>query len=90
MKKMLLIWLLAAGFASAGATAQNIALGERVPELKIQTWLDNRQPEPAPTTYIEFFHSTSVMACERVVMLPARMPSTYSPVESTRFLRRLK
>lgn len=59
MKKMLLIWLLAAGFASAGATAQNIALGERVPELKIQTWLDNRQPEPAPTTYIEFFHSTN-------------------------------
>lgn len=58
MKKVLLIWLLAAGFASAGATAQNIALGERVPELKIQTWLDNRQPEPAPTTYIEFFHST--------------------------------
>lgn len=54
MKKVLLIWLLAAGFASAGATAQNIALGERVPELKIQTWLDNRQPEPAPTTYIEF------------------------------------
>ena len=44
MKKVLLIWLLAAGFASAGATAQNIALGERVPELKIQTWLDNRQP----------------------------------------------
>ena len=43
MKKVLLIWLLAAGFASAGATAQNIALGERVPELKIQTWLDNLQ-----------------------------------------------
>ena len=59
MKKVLLIWLLAAGFASAGATAQNIALGERVPELKIQTWRDNRQPEPAPTTYIEFFHSTN-------------------------------
>ena len=51
MKKVLLIWLLAAGFASAGATAQNIALGERVPELKLQTWLDNRPPEPAPTTY---------------------------------------
>lgn len=57
MKKVLLIWLLAAGFASAGATAQNIALGERVPELKIQTWLDNRQPEPAPTTYVEWKNS---------------------------------
>ena len=34
--------------------------------------------------------STSVMACDRVVMLPARMPSTYSSVESLRFLRRVK
>ena len=59
MKKVLLIWLLAAGFASAGATAQNIALGERAPELKIQAWLDDRQPAPAPMTYIEFFHSTN-------------------------------
>ena len=48
MKKVLLIWLLAAGFASAGATAQNVALGERVPELKIQTWLDNRQARTGP------------------------------------------
>ncbi len=59
MKKVLLIWLLAAGFASAGATAQNIALGERVPELKAQAWLDDRQPAPAPMTYIEFYHSTN-------------------------------
>ena len=59
MKKVLLIWLLAAGFTSAGATAQNIALGERVPELKAQAWLDDRQPAPAPMTYIEFYHSTN-------------------------------
>lgn len=59
MKKVLLIWLLAAGFASAGVTAQNIALGERVPELKAQAWLDDRQPTPAPMTYIEFYHSTN-------------------------------
>lgn len=59
MKKVLLIWLLAAGFASAGAMAQNIALGERVPELKTQDWLDDRQPATAPMTYIEFYHSTN-------------------------------
>lgn len=59
MKKVLLIWLLAAGFTSAGVTAQNIALGERVPELKAQAWLDDRQPAPAPMTYIEFYHSTN-------------------------------
>ena len=34
--------------------------------------------------------SMSVMACERVVMLPARMPSTYWSVESFGFLRRVK
>ena len=44
------------GFRIPGATAQNIAPSANAfPELKIQTWLDNRQPEPAPTTYIEFF-----------------------------------
>jgi len=87
MKKMLLIWLLAAGFASAGATAQNIALGERVPELKIQTWLDNRQPEPAPTTYIEFFHSTNP-ACktslERLKEDPAKIAPLLRPYLSER------
>lgn len=57
MKKVLLIVLLAAGFASA--TAQNIILGERVPELKAQAWLDDRQPAAAPITYIEFFHSSN-------------------------------
>ena len=59
MKKSSLILLLALLAPAAEAGAQNIALGERVPELKIQTWLDNRQPEPAPTTYIEFFHTSN-------------------------------
>lgn len=59
MKKVLLILLLALGFAPAGAAAQNIALGEKVPELKAAAWLDDRQPAPAPITYIEFFHSAN-------------------------------
>ena len=60
MKKVLLIWLLAAGFASAGATAQNIALGERVPEVKVPAWLRGGKPAATPgLTYVEFFHSTN-------------------------------
>ena len=59
MKKILLIVLLALGFAPAGAAAQNIALGERVPELKASAWLDDRQPEPARMTYVEFFQSSN-------------------------------
>lgn len=58
MKSVLLISLFAlAGLF--GAQAQNIALGERVPELKISGWLEGRQPISAPMTYIEFFHSSN-------------------------------
>lgn len=59
MKKVLLILLCALGFTAVGAAAQNIALGERVPEIKAAAWLDDRQPAPAPLSYIEFFHSSN-------------------------------
>lgn len=58
MKSVLLISLfLLSGLGCA--QAQHIALGERVPELKISGWLEERQPAPAPLTYIEFFHSSN-------------------------------
>ena len=59
MKKVLLILSFAAVAAAGGAAAQNIVLGDRVPELKISKWLDDNQPEAAPATYIEFFHSSN-------------------------------
>lgn len=59
MKKILLIGLLAAVFWIADATAQNIVLGERTPEIKVQTWLDGKQPVTAQMTYVEFFHSSN-------------------------------
>lgn len=58
MKKVLLILLFVTGIGCAGF-AQNIIIGERVPELKAVAWLDGRQPAPAPMTYIEFFHSSN-------------------------------
>lgn len=59
MKGLLLLTLLL--FTGLNASrAQNIALGERVPEPKIGSWLDNRHPtSAAPLTYIEFYHSSN-------------------------------
>lgn len=59
MKGLLLLTLLL--FTGLGTSrAQNIALGERVPETKIDSWLDNHRPAAtAPLTYIEFYHSSN-------------------------------
>lgn len=57
MKKIWLYTLVLTLFVPA--TAQNIALGERVPELKIATWLAGAAPPDAPLTYIEFFHTSN-------------------------------
>ncbi len=56
MKRALLISVLS---LLAGLRAQNVALGERVPELKSVEWLDGAAPAAAPLTYIEFFHSSN-------------------------------
>lgn len=58
MRKVLLILLFVTGISCTGF-AQNIILGERVPDLKAAAWLDGRQPTPTPMTYIEFFHSSN-------------------------------
>lgn len=59
MKKALLILLSVWLLKPAGSQAQNIIPGEKVPELKAAGWIDNRQPAPAPITYVEFFHSSN-------------------------------
>ena len=58
MKRFLLAFALL-GAAAATAEAQTIALDERAPEPKVQSWLDDREPAPAPLTYVEFFHSSN-------------------------------
>lgn len=59
MKKALLILLSAWILTPAGTEAQNIILGEKVPEFKPAGWIDNRHPAPAALTYVEFFHSSN-------------------------------
>lgn len=64
MKKALLILLAVCGLGISLAQAQNIILGEKVPDLKPAGWIDNRHPAPASITYVEFFHSSNP-ACLR-------------------------
>lgn len=56
--KRLMLALLLLSMASPAVRAQNILLGERVPEIKSAVWLEDRQPSAAPLTYIEFYHSS--------------------------------
>lgn len=69
MKKALLILLLALAWPCVESAAQKIALGERVPELKVSAWLENRKPTAAPLTYVEFFHSSNKASINSVARL---------------------
>lgn len=48
---LLLLWMLPA----SPVQAQKILLGERIPEVRNVTWLDELHPEPAPLTAVVFF-----------------------------------
>ncbi len=58
MKKALLVCAFSLLFRAV-VPAQNIALDERAPEPRVQSWLGDREPAGAPLTYVEFFHSSS-------------------------------
>lgn len=55
MKRALLISALLT-LCTLCVVAQNVVIGNRVPELKVSTWLADRQPAHAPLTFIEFHH----------------------------------
>ena len=72
MKHTVLALLLVMAVSLGEAAAQNIALGERVPEIKHTVWLDGHRAEPSAATYIEFYHSANEMsdaALERLCRL---------------------
>ena len=56
--KRILIVLFAVVWTMA-AMGQNVALGERTPELRIRSWMDDRAAKPGRTTLLVFFHSAS-------------------------------
>ena len=49
--------VLCALLSASSAEAQRVALGERIPKIKAELWLDGKQPQKANYTYIEFAHS---------------------------------
>lgn len=51
--------------------AQNVALGEKTPDLKGVSWLDDRLPAPGRTTLLVFFHSASRPSVESLAHLQA-------------------
>lgn len=63
MKKIAFLLLFACTAVSFDAPAQNIALGERVPELKPSAWLEGKQPAATELTYVEFYQSSN-KACK--------------------------
>ncbi len=40
--------------------AQRVALEERIPKIKCDRWLDDKEPQKSQYTYIEFVHSKTV------------------------------
>lgn len=51
------------------SAAQNVALGEKTPDLKIKSWLDSRMPVQGRATLLVFFHSTSRPTVESLAHL---------------------
>lgn len=70
MKRTVMI-LCALLLSCAAASAQNIVLGQRAPELRVAEWLEGREPAPAPLTYIEFYHSSNPRCEEALDRLAA-------------------
>ena len=57
--KNLLITIFFTLLLSLGATAENIVVGDRVPDLSIRQWLMDSQPSDAEYTCYIFYHSQS-------------------------------
>ena len=76
MKRALLFLLLALTVPFSRAGAQTVALGEKVPELRVSEWIGGQQPKPAQLTWIEFFHAqnpSSVTSLERLKALSSKL-----------------
>lgn len=94
MKRFYLALILLLG--SVTAAAQQLALGEKTPDLKIRSWLDGRMPSPGRPMLLVFFHSASRPSVESlasvrelgakfdgrldVVVIAKEAPETADPV----------
>lgn len=67
MKKLIVTAILAV-WAIAAASAQKLMIGEKVPELKVGEWINDR-PAQGTARLIEFFHSSDNQLKERLSAL---------------------
>lgn len=51
--------------AIASSYGQKLMIGEKAPDLKVKEWV-NEKPEQGTVRLIEFYHSSSQQACERL------------------------
>ncbi len=75
MKKTILA-LAAALLTLAAANAENIVIGEKLPETRFRKWLMDLQPDAADYTCILFYHSESPL-CRRCLQRIKGMVSKY-------------
>lgn len=59
MKKIAVILLLSLLLPATRVASQNIVLGQRIPELKFEKWLQGQTPPQTQLTYVEFFYSSN-------------------------------
>jgi len=94
MKRIFLALFLLWGAMTAAA--QQLALGEKTPDLKIRSWLDGRMPAHGRPALLVFFHSASRPSVESlasvralsakfdgrldVVVIAKEAPETVAPV----------
>lgn len=67
MLKFRIIILALLLFTSLSASAQHVALEERVPKIKADQWLNDNAPEKSQYTYIEFINSRTV-SCQQTLL----------------------
>ncbi|MBQ5753647.1 MAG: hypothetical protein IIV91_05535 [Alistipes sp.] len=67
MRKIVII--LVALMAGASGMAQNLAIGERTPKIKVKNRMEGAVAQPAEFSYLGFVHSASVPCTESLAML---------------------
>lgn len=60
MLKFRIITLVLLLCSAVSASAQRVALEERVPKIKSKLWHEGKEPKKADYTYIEFVHSKTI------------------------------
>lgn len=74
--KRIVLALAAALMTMAAATAENIVIGEKLPETRFRKWLMDLQPDAADYTCMLFYHSESPL-CRRCLQHIKAMVSKY-------------